>query len=48
MTMSRPELTPQVIARAQKHCRFAVSALDYEDRDQAIKELRAALKMLGG
>ena len=42
------ELSPQVIARAQKHCKFAISALDYEDREQAVKELRAALKMLGG
>lgn len=37
-----------VIARAQKHCRFAVSSLDYEDVEQARKELRAALKLLGG
>lgn len=43
-----PDLTPQVIARAQKHCRFAISALDYEDAAQAIKELRAALAVLGG
>ena len=42
------ELSPQVIARAQKHCRFAISALDYEDKEQAVKELRAALRMLGG
>ncbi|PIL31697.1 hypothetical protein GSI_06400 [Ganoderma sinense ZZ0214-1] len=42
------ELSPQVIARVQKHCRFAISALDYEDREQAVKELRAALRMLGG
>lgn len=46
---TRPaELTPQIIARAQKHCRFAISALDYEDAEQAVKELRAALRMLGG
>jgi vacuolar protein sorting-associated protein VTA1 len=43
-----PALTPQTIARAQKHCRFAISALDYEDAAQAIKELRAALDVLGG
>jgi vacuolar protein sorting-associated protein VTA1 len=43
-----PELTPQLIAKAQKHCRFAISALDYEDADQARKELRAALAVLGG
>ena len=48
VTTSPAELTPQVIARAQKHCRFAISALDYEDAEQAIKELRQALRMLGG
>ncbi|KAF9015645.1 Vta1 like-domain-containing protein [Cyathus striatus] len=42
------ELTPTVIAKAQKHCRFAISALDYEDPETARKELRAALNMLGG
>jgi len=42
------DLTPQLIAKAQKHCRFAISALDYEDADQARKELRAALAVLGG
>lgn len=35
------------IAKAQKHCRFAISALEYEDAEQARKELRAALKVLG-
>lgn len=43
-----PELTPITIAKAQKHCRFAISALDYEDAEQARKELRAALAVLGG
>ncbi|KAJ7619189.1 Vta1 like-domain-containing protein [Mycena polygramma] len=42
------ELTPSVIAKAQKHCRFAISALDYEDAEQARRELRAALAVLGG
>jgi vacuolar protein sorting-associated protein VTA1 len=42
-----PDLTPQLIAKAQKHCRFAISALDYEDAAQARKELRAALAVLG-
>ncbi|KIK70690.1 hypothetical protein GYMLUDRAFT_32731 [Collybiopsis luxurians FD-317 M1] len=42
------ELNPSVIAKAQKHCRFAISALDYEDAEQAKKELRAALAILGG
>jgi vacuolar protein sorting-associated protein VTA1 len=42
------ELTPSIIAKAQKHCRFAISSLDYEDAEQARKELRAALALLGG
>ena len=42
-----PELTPGLIAKAQKHCRFAISALDYEDMQQARKELHAALAILG-
>jgi vacuolar protein sorting-associated protein VTA1 len=42
------ELTPGLIAKAQKHSRFAISALDYEDVEQARKELRAALAILGG
>jgi hypothetical protein len=42
------ELTPAVIAKAQKHARFAISALDYEDHEQAKKELRTALAILGG
>ena len=42
------ELTPQVVSRVQKHCRFAISSLDYDDAEQAKKELRAALKLLGG
>ncbi|KAJ7070874.1 Vta1 like-domain-containing protein [Mycena amicta] len=45
---TRVELTPMVVAKAQKHCRFAISALDYEDAEQARKELRAALAVLGG
>lgn len=42
------ELTPALIAKVQKHCRFAISSLDYEDAEQARKELRTALAMLGG
>jgi len=41
------ELTSSLIAKTQKHCRFAISALDYEDAEQARKELRAALALLG-
>ena len=47
-TSPPPELTPGLIAKTQKHCRFAISALDYEDAEQARKELRAALAILGG
>jgi hypothetical protein len=43
-----PELTPQLIGKIQRHCRFAVSSLDYDDAEQARKELRAALLLLGG
>lgn len=42
------ELTPSLIVRVQKHCKFAISSLDYEDAEQARKELRAALQLLGG
>lgn len=41
------ELTPKLVAKAQKHCRFAISALDYEDTQHAIRELKAALETLG-
>lgn len=41
------ELTPKLIAMAQKHCKFAISALDYEDTQHAIRELKAALESLG-
>ncbi|KAG5651421.1 hypothetical protein H0H81_008705 [Sphagnurus paluster] len=42
------ELTPTLIAKAQKHSRFAISALDYEDVETARKELINALRILGG
>ncbi|KAM3086184.1 hypothetical protein ACMFMG_000322 [Clarireedia jacksonii] len=35
------------IAKAQKHARFAISALNFEDAATAVKELRAALQTLG-
>jgi vacuolar protein sorting-associated protein VTA1 len=35
------------IAKAQKHARWAISALNFEDADTAVKELRAALETLG-
>ncbi|KAF9886808.1 hypothetical protein FE257_011055 [Aspergillus nanangensis] len=37
----------QAIALAQKHARWAVSALAFDDVDTAIKELRNSLKQLG-
>lgn len=39
--------TEEEIARAQKHARWAISALEYEDVVTAIEELRAGLKLLG-
>lgn len=35
------------IAKAQKHARWAISALNFEDAETAVKELRAALETLG-
>lgn len=35
------------ITKAQKHARFAISALNFEDAETAVKELRAALQVLG-
>ncbi|KAH8835494.1 Vta1 like-domain-containing protein, partial [Flagelloscypha sp. PMI_526] len=48
--VSRPpiELTAGMITQAQKHCRFAISSLDYEDADEARRQLRLALKILDG
>ena len=47
VTTPPEELSPKEIGKVQKHCRFAISALDYEDLATARKELRAALEMLG-
>ncbi|GAA5892989.1 Vta1p [Sporobolomyces salmoneus] len=41
-------LDPLEIAKVQKHARWAISALNYEDLETARKELREALRMLGG
>ncbi|KAI5786357.1 Vta1 like-domain-containing protein [Peziza echinospora] len=35
------------ITKAQKHAKWAISALNYDDIPTAVKELRAALKVLG-
>ena len=32
---------------AQKHAKWAISALNFEDADTAVKELRIALRALG-
>lgn len=42
------ELSTAQIAKAQKHCRLAISALDYEDARHARKELLEALALLDG
>lgn len=39
-------LDPETVAKAQKHAKFAISALNFEDLDTARKELRKALEML--
>jgi vacuolar protein sorting-associated protein VTA1 len=44
----RVKVKPAVIAKAQKHARFAISALDYEDAERSKKELRTALAILEG
>jgi vacuolar protein sorting-associated protein VTA1 len=49
----QPPQQPQVvvddeaIAKAQKHARWAISALNYEDVETAVKELKNALNTLG-
>lgn len=42
------QLDSKQIGTCQKHCKWAISALDYEDLDTARAELRKALMMLGG
>ena len=39
-------LTPEMNNKAQKYCKFAVSALDYDDTSTAIMNLTKALKLL--
>lgn len=38
----------EVISKAQKHAKYAISALNYEDKTTAIEELRQALSLLEG
>ncbi|KAG5355064.1 Vacuolar protein sorting-associated protein VTA1-like protein [Yarrowia sp. B02] len=35
-----------LIKQAQKHAKFAISALNYEDKETALKELQAAMELL--
>ncbi|XP_050710665.1 vacuolar protein sorting-associated protein VTA1 homolog [Eriocheir sinensis] len=39
-------LTPDMVAKAQKYCKWAVSALDYDDSQTAIGNLQKALTLL--
>lgn len=39
-------LTPQQLERVTKLCRYAISSLDYEDKDGAIENLTKALNLL--
>ena len=41
------EVDDEAIAQAQKHARWAISALNFEDTPTAVKELREALRVLG-
>lgn len=40
-------LDEEALAKAQKHARWAISALNFEDVNTAIKELKGALESLG-
>ncbi len=37
----------EAVLNAQKHARWAISALNFEDVNTAVKELRGALEALG-
>ena len=39
-------LDPETVAKAQRHAKFAISALNFEDLETARKELRKALEIL--
>jgi vacuolar protein sorting-associated protein VTA1 len=47
-TIITTTMDPLEISQVQKHAKWAISALNYEDFDTARKELRLALQMLGG
>jgi vacuolar protein sorting-associated protein VTA1 len=42
-----PNASEEAILKAQKHCKWAISALNFEDVATAVKELRGALETLG-
>ncbi|RKF59735.1 Vacuolar protein sorting-associated protein vts1 [Erysiphe neolycopersici] len=46
MSRDQPITDDMSIAKAQKHARWAISALNFEDIETAIKELKEALKTL--
>ena len=39
-------LTPEITSKAQKYCKYAASALDYDDRNTAILNMTKALNLL--
>lgn len=43
---SNTKLDPALIAKAQKYCKFAGSALNYDDIPEAINNLEKALRLL--
>ncbi|KAG6456445.1 vacuolar protein sorting-associated protein VTA1 homolog [Manduca sexta] len=45
-SLNLPQLTPDQIAKAQKYCKWAGSALNYDDVKTAINNLRSALELL--
>lgn len=47
MRQAGSEVDEETIAQAQKHARWAVSALNFDDVNTAVKELRNALASLG-
>lgn len=45
-TTSLPQLSPEQITKAQKYCKWASSALNYEDTKTAVNNLKSALELL--
>jgi vacuolar protein sorting-associated protein VTA1 len=41
------DVSEEDIAKAQKSAKWAISALDYDDVETAVKQLRQALAFLG-